>query len=398
LQVVVDDTSMIGARVRAVRVRQGMSLGALASATGLSKAHLSRIERGERSLDRRSTLQAIADALRTPVAELTGQPFAPRNRAENTAHAAALEIRDVLMGTELGEDPGGGIRPPAVLERELWRVERLKEVSDYAGFGPLLPGLLTDAYATAAGNQRQAGLSLVVRCCAVVEHLCKVTGHNELAWIAAERGFAAARLSEDPILIGAANVFRGFSLVSTGVRPRERALSIVTRGAEELARHPMTDDAAETRGMLHLLAAFAHTAAGRSGPADDHLREAISLAERTGDGNAFGLWFGPSNVGVWRVGLAVERGEGGVVAEMAAAVNEAMLPPYRRVSLLVDVGRGLARERGRQQDAIQALLRAETIAPHQVHADPFAREAVAAMLSRAGGPELRNLARRAGVA
>jgi transcriptional regulator with XRE-family HTH domain len=92
LRVVVDDTSMIGARVRAVRVRQGMSLGTLADATGLSKAHLSRIERGERSLDRRSTLQTIADALRTPVAERTGQPFTPRNRAENIAHAAALAM------------------------------------------------------------------------------------------------------------------------------------------------------------------------------------------------------------------------------------------------------------------------------------------------------------------
>jgi transcriptional regulator with XRE-family HTH domain len=393
-----NDTSLIGARVRAVRVRQGMSLGALAAGTGLSKAHLSRIERGERSLDRRSTLQAIADALRTPVAELTGQPFTPRNQAENTAHAAALGIRDVLMGTELGEDPDGSGRPPTVLERELWRVERLKEVSDYAGFGPLLPGLLTDAYALVARGEREAGLSMVVRCCAVIEHLCKVTGHNELAWIAAERGFAAARLSEDPILIGAANVFRGFSLVSTGVRPRERALSIVTRSAEELARHPMTDDAAEVRGMLHLLAAFAHTAAGRPGPADDQLREAATLAQRTGDGNAFGLWFGPANVGVWRVALAVEQGEAGLVAELAASVNDAMLPPYRRVSMLVDVGRGLARERSRHQEAIQALLRAETIAPHQVHADPFAREAVAALLSAAGGPELRNLARRAGVA
>jgi transcriptional regulator with XRE-family HTH domain len=397
LPAVIGDVSMIGARVRAVRVRQGLSPGALAAATGLSKAHLSLLERGERSLDRLSTLQVIADALRTPVSELTGQPFPPRNPAENAAHAAALDIRDVLICTELGEHPGGTARPPATLERELWRVERLKELSDYAGFGPLLPALLTDAHAAVAGDDRAAGLSLVVRCCFAVEHLYTTTGRHVLAWIAAERALAAARLAEDPTLIGAANVLRGFALVHAGIRPRERALAIVTRGAEELSRHPMTDDGAEVLGMLHLIAAFAHTAAGRPGPAEDHLSEATSLAERTGDRNAFGLWFGPTNVGVWRVALAVEAGEGGAVAELAAKVNDALLPPYRRAGMLTDVGRGLARERGRHAEAIQALLRAEALAPHQVHADPFAREAVAALLFTAAGSDLRDLAHRAGV-
>src|SRR5262249_31072069 len=172
----IDDASPIGARVRAVRVRQGMSLGVLAAATGLSKAHLSRIERGERGLDRRSTLQAIADALHTPVAELTGQPSPPRNQAETVTHAAALDIRDVLLGTELGQDLGGSGRsgrPAAVLERELWRVERLREAADYAGFGPMLPGLLIDAHAAVATAvaDRKAGLSLVSGFCAAVEQL-----------------------------------------------------------------------------------------------------------------------------------------------------------------------------------------------------------------------------------
>ncbi len=61
-----DDTAMIGARVRAARVRQGMSLGALAAETGLSRSFLSRAERGERGLDRRSTVQRIAEALHVP--------------------------------------------------------------------------------------------------------------------------------------------------------------------------------------------------------------------------------------------------------------------------------------------------------------------------------------------
>ena len=394
----IDDTSPIGPRVRAIRVRQGMSLGALAAATGLSKAHLSRIERGERSLDRRSTLQAIADALRTPVEELTGQPFTPRNQAENTAQVAALDIRDVLIGTELGERPSSTGRPLAMLKRELWRAEQLQGACDYAGFGPLLPGLLSDAHVAVASEDRLAGLSLLVRSCLLVDPLCAATGHHELAWIAAERAYAAALLSEDATLIGAANVLRGFTLMKMGLKPRERALVIVTTGAEELARHPMTEESAEVLGMLHLIADYAHNAADRPGPADDHLREALALAEFTGDGNAYNLWFGPANLVVWQVSMAVERGEGAVVADLAAGVNSAILRPSRRAAMLMSVGRGLARERDRHQEAVQVFLRAEALAPQRVHADPFVREAIGSLLSAAGGAELRGLARRAGVA
>jgi transcriptional regulator with XRE-family HTH domain len=390
------DPAMIGARVRAARTRQGMSLGRLAAACGLSKSFLSRVERGERGLDRRSHIQAIADVLRIPVADLTGQPYEPRSAAETTAQGAGLDIRDVLLGTELGEHPGGQPRPVAQLSREVWRAERLAEASDYAGFGPLIPRLLTDLHAAAA--TREAGsLALLVRCCFAVERLSKGTGQHELAWLAAERAYAAAQMAEDPTMAAAADVLRGFALVSLGVRPRDRALSIVTRGAEALMRYPLTDEGAEVLGMLHLVAAFANVAAGRFGAADSRLAEAMDLAEHTGDGAAWGLWFGPTNVGAWRIALAVERGEAGAVAEIASQINDGMLPPFRRASLLADIGRGLARERGRQREATEAFLRAEAIAPHQLHADPYAREAIASMLAMAGGQELRGLARRVGV-
>lgn len=393
------DPSPVGARVRAIRIRQVMSLDSLAAATGLSKAHLSRIERGERGLDRRSTLQAIADALRTPVEELLGQPSKPRNKAEIITHAAALDIRDVLMATELGEDPGGSGRPAAALTRELWRVERLREAADEAGFAPFLPGLLTDAYSLVAQGQQEAGLSLIIRCCFAVEQLCtNATGQHELSWIAGERALAAAQLTDDPTLIGAANVLRGLALMHAGSRSRDRALEVVTRSAEELTRYPMTEDAAEVLGMHHLIAAFLHTATERPGPAHVQLREAVTLAAHTGDGNAFGLWFGPTNVGAWRVWLAVEAGEGGAVAELASEVNESLLPPERRACLLIDVARGLARERDRRQQAVDVLLRAEALAPQRVHAGVFAQEVIGSLLSAAGGADLRGLARRAGVA
>jgi transcriptional regulator with XRE-family HTH domain len=392
---VVEAMATTGARVRAVRVRQGVSLGALAAATGLSKSYLSRAERGERGLDRRGVLESIADALRVPLAELTGQPYQPRSPAETAAQAAALDVRDALMGTELGEEPMGPVRPVEQVERELWRVERLAEASNYAGFGPLLPQLIVDAHAAAAGGPD--GLVQLMRCCFMVGRLCKGTGHYELGWIAADRAHRAAMRSGDPVLVGAADVLRGFLMVSAGVRPRDRALAVTTRSAEQLTRQPLSVDGAEVLGMLHLVGAFAHAAAGGFAAADERLAEAGELAAHTGDGNAWGLWFGPTNVGAWRVAIAVERGGAGAVAELAEAVDDGLLPPFRRASMLADVGRALARERGRQDDAVEAFLRAEMIAPHQLHADPYAREAVASLLAAAGGQRLRGLARRVGV-
>jgi hypothetical protein len=94
----------------------------------------------------------------------------------------------------------------------------------------------------------------------------------------------------------------------------------------------------------------------------------------------------------------VEAGEGGAVAELAATVNEQLRPPERRACMPIDLARGLTRERDRHQEAIQVLLRAETIAPQRIHASVFARQAIESQLTAAGGAELRTLAHRAGVA
>jgi hypothetical protein len=64
-------------------------------------------------------------------------------------------------------------------------------------------------------------------------------------------------------------------------------------------------------------------------------------------------------------------------------------------------GRALARVRGRYDDAVLAFRRAETIHPHRVQRDSFAREVLAELLvpSRrdAIGRELRGMAYRAGL-
>jgi transcriptional regulator with XRE-family HTH domain len=70
----VDDSSKrVEENLRKIRRSQGMSLDVLAGRSGLSKSFLSRVENGQRYLDRHSHLSAVAEARSCSIADLVGQ-------------------------------------------------------------------------------------------------------------------------------------------------------------------------------------------------------------------------------------------------------------------------------------------------------------------------------------
>ncbi len=93
--------------------------------------------------------------------------------------------------------------------------------------------------------------------------------------------------------------------------------------------------------------------------------------------------------------------------ERAVSVAEGMNPQAhgnrsRQAAYWADYGRALARMRGRHDDAVMALRRAELISPHRIQRNPIIRNVLAVLLrhSRRGAPadqELRGMARRAGL-
>lgn len=113
------------------------------------------------------------------------------------------------------------------------------------------------------------------------------------------------------------------------------------------------------------------------------------------------MYFGRENVGIWRVSIAVELGEGGRAAEIAEDVHPEAVPSRaRRAVFWADLGRGLAAERRARDAAISAFRQAEEISPHTVRNNVFVREAVRELLQRAprdrSARELRGLAYRMG--
>lgn len=390
------DVNPIGRRIRAVRLRRGLTLTAAAQLAGMSPSYLSLIERGLRPVQRRSTLEALANALRVPPSDLTGQPYPSSSRAEQIGHAAAQELRAVLRDIELDAlDVPGTPRPLERLRVDVRAADVACAASDYGALGAMVPGLLAEASVAAGGTEARV---LFARVLHAAFYLAKDLGHGDLAWQVAGRLWHVADAIGEPAWLGLADFVRANAVVGTGARARAHV--IVARAADGLT--PDDGVAGQMYGMLRLSGALHAAVTGRADDARDHLAEARRTAGVTGEGDFAGLMFGPRNVGVWEVAIALELGEPDRVPELARSFDVAAIPSAgRQATFYCDVARGYAALRGREAAAVQALRMAESLAPQRMHTYPLARDAVAGLLSRARGAtnrELRGLAQRAGVA
>jgi len=245
-------------------------------------------------------------------------------------------------------------------------------------------------------------LQALMDCYHAAAVMVKNLGVRGLPTLAAMHARQVAEELDDPAWLGLAAWLRAFTLVGTG-RPRMLELSV--QGADALQGHLDDPRALQMYGALHLNAALAAAAMRRGDDAADHLHEAGAIAERVGPdgGHGFGsLYFGPDNVGIWRVSIAVELGEPGQVQELARRVTPERVPSAARQAMYwADLGRGLASERATRDQAVEALLRAEQLAPQRIRTNPFVREAVADLMRRARreavGRELRGMAYRMGL-
>ena len=171
----------IGTTIRRLRRWRGMSLDQLAGLSGLSKGYLSKIENELKAIDKRSTLVAIADALRVSLSDITGDGLEIRDPQADTAIPA---IRDALLSTDLdGAEPPTGDLDQLLSETQL--LAALRQANQDAEVGARLPELLR-ALHTHVG--RPEALRSLVTATHTTALLTKGLGAFELAWIAADRG------------------------------------------------------------------------------------------------------------------------------------------------------------------------------------------------------------------
>jgi transcriptional regulator with XRE-family HTH domain len=378
------DDARIGRRIREIRTWRGMSLVACAQLAGIAKSYLSMIERGERAITNRALLERLATVLRVDPAELTGRPYAPTDAQSSESHAAMAAVIDILMGWD-------------VLQAEVVRLTKvLRPAADYAGQAGMLPELIHGLLVAAAvPAHRRAALVGLIDAYHAAMNVAMHLGVRGVPALAVERMRQAAEALDDPIWLTFAGWARAHALSGTN---RARQYDLAVTVAEDPAARP------EVRGMANLTAALASAAQRQTDQTDAHLDAAAELAETIEpDVSSFAhMQFGRTNVGIWRVAMSVELGQGGRVGEIAATVDPRPISKSRQCAFYIETGRGLLTERRNRERGLDLLLRAETLAPQQVRSNLFVREAVAGLLGTArrdaGGRELRGLAYRLGVA
>jgi transcriptional regulator with XRE-family HTH domain len=95
------DEVTIGARLRTLRRWRGVTQAELAGLAGLSPSFLSMVETGQRSLDRRSHIAAVASALRVSETDLVGGPHLSADRQQSDPHLTIPALRETLQTNKL---------------------------------------------------------------------------------------------------------------------------------------------------------------------------------------------------------------------------------------------------------------------------------------------------------
>ncbi|MCD0448722.1 helix-turn-helix domain-containing protein [Actinocorallia sp. API 0066] len=399
-----DELTTIGARLRVLRRWRGMTLTELGGLSGLSPSFLSMAERGQRLLDRRSHIAAIATALRVSEVELTGRPGLMAAREKNGPHDAVPGLQAALASNTLGDSLVERARSLPDLTAAAARLVELKQRVDYTTLGHELPSVIDEVHhhiATARGERELAtALRLLIDVSHPAATVSAMLGYPDLARLATRHALDAARLLDDPLYRGLTDFLHTMTTPRAGAW--DRIFDLSTRATDRLASARLDGPGVQVHGMLHLTAAFAAASDLRSDAAAGHLAEAQALAGRVrADANAFGLSFNAANVGVWRVMVTAELGDYGRAAELATQVDASPLPLTRRSHLYAEAGRALAHVKGKERQAITLLRQAEDVAPQRIRNSTAVKGTVSYLLSRARSEsvnrELRGLASRMGV-
>jgi tetratricopeptide (TPR) repeat protein len=394
-----DYQKALGRKIAAERRRRGLSQPGLARMVDRSVAWVSQVERGVRKVDRMSVLEALAAALDVPLAELAAE--APVVAAVTEEPPGTGGLRLVLSGAYTLRAMLDGRRAPAIstLRTKTRKAWELTHAGRYTELADLLRSLVPDLE-TAARSAPEEQRPEVCELLAATYQACSAAlaklGEPEAAWIAADRAMAAAERAGNPMLV-AAGAFR-LVFVFINARHYDQAEETARTAAEAL--WPMADQG-ELRAMSlwgGLTLQRAITAAHLSDPdtAYDQLERATQIAERLGEGyNEYNTEFGPANVRLYEIAVAVELGDAGRALRTAASVDTSGLSAERQARMLIDVARAHAQRR-QVQEAVAALLQAEAITPEQVRGHALVRQLVSDLLTMQDPPsaELSDLAKR----
>ncbi|WP_405663339.1 helix-turn-helix domain-containing protein [Streptomyces sp. RK9] len=389
----------IGERVAWYRHRRGISQDVLAGLVVRTPDWLGKVENNRIQLDRLSVIRALAHALDVSVGDLIGEPTLLEWSNESGRHTVPA-LREALMDyrqlTPLLSAPTDG-EPPTLtnLRSDVSEVWGAYQDSRFGFATRQLPLILSDALLAArtyAGEEREEANALLALTYQGAAMVLGKLGENELAWMAADRGLAAAQQSGNNVIVG--SLFRSVThcLLSTG--RYETAVQLVSDAAGflETGLEAASPSYLSVYGTLFLTGAMAAARAEDRATAQTYLREAETAATRLGtDANHMWTAFGPTNVAIHKVATAGELGDFQIASELGPQVDTSGLPTERRVRHDLEVARALT-ARNRTDEALAVVLEAERMAPEQVRHHYMSRELVLGWVRGTRGRPSRSVA------
>lgn len=387
-----------GQRVAWHRVRRGLSQEVLAGLVGRTEDWLSKIENDRAPLDRVSVVRELANALGISIFDILGD--ATQSNIDSSV-AGVAEVRAALMDYRqlsplLSAIEAEG-RAPRLdhLRQDTAKVMSAYQESRYGQMFRHLPELLAQVQLAAreySGDQGRNADRLAALAHQAATAILSKVGETDLAWIAAQRGLAAAERSEDPAVIGSLLRSVIYALHSQGrLAP---AADMTRRAAHYLQQvlDPTDPRIVSVYGTLVLPGAIAAARAGDRSTAGEYLNEAEDMAALLGE-DANHLWtaFGPANVKVHRITTAMSLGDVQVALRLIPDTDTTMLPVERQVRHCLEVVNAY-HARNKIDQAIEELLKAERRAPEQVHDHIMSRQLVLRLRTTAAGRRSRRLA------
>ena len=376
-----DDVSVSGIGRRVVEERElaGLTQVELAREANVSVSLVSAVEQG-RAPASPGFVSACARALGVGVAELQEQPYPCRNRVEHEVHAAVSAIRCELTVSRLEPFDEVSLRPVEELERAVARVSTLRHLADLRELGARLPGLLAELRAvvhTVGGVERERAFGLLAEVCAAAMMLTSKLGYTDLASLTTDRYEWAAARSGDELAVCVGDYFRAWVLIRMADWDYAQALLEKSRRRIEPDIGKADPVVLSVWGMLHLKSGLAAARAGNRDLADAHLGEAKETAERVGaDRDDYRLCFGPTNVNIWSVALAVELLDGTEAVKRAERFTIPTTAQRERAGHhFIDLARGHLLH-GDKDKAFAALRHAKKIAPAQTRYHPMVHETI----------------------
>ena len=401
----------------------GLTQEALAQELGVELSTVGRWERGTLTPQpwRRPNL---ARALQVPLDEL-GELLNPAPPGTSGSVQQAARRRDVIVDTALStgaaaadhaasrrtlESPRlgtnlGASSPPSVKSAsgQVAELHRAYQAARYADVRDRLPSVSATVHQLVSeqtATSRRTALAVQCSLHIAAAKLATKAGNHVDAWTAAEQARLAAEAAEDTFGHAAATYQRTCALLRAGnVDDAEQLAASAADNVPSHDPHGIT-----WRGSLTLISAITAARRNDAPEATRRLDHAAELARLLGaDGNLGWTAFGPTNVLIHRVSVAVSLGDPYAALDRAAELDITRIPAgLRGRQAQFHLDNAWAHTELREDpEAVINLLDTERVAPELVRANPNAHRLIHELLTRERRyrvPGLRGLAQRAGVA